>query len=323
MATSVKPPEEDEAKAPHQNGATKRKRGAKRKILGIDRDLWILIIPAIIPIIFFSVIPLMQGVYLGFTDAEAGRDTVTSFNGLDNYREMADSRLFLESFKIGLIWAISVTVLQFFLSMGLALLLNARLRGQGFARVLTLVPWAMPPVVVGLMWRLVYHPTAGILNEALEQGHITDRNINWLTDFNLALGAVIAVGVWRGMPQTTITLLAGLQGVAPELKESAATDGASAWNAFRHITLPSMMPIIVAITSLDLIWNFNSFGLVFVLTEGGPGGRTRLPLLFAYEQAFKFGNFGFAAALGNVMVLVMVVILFFYLRRQLREQKAL
>lgn len=286
----------------------------------MERDMWILVVPAVLPIVFFSVIPLMRGVYLGFTDAEAGRNTVTSFNGLDNYRDLADNRLFLDSFKVGLIWAVSVTVLQFVFSIGLALLLNAKLRFQGLARILTLVPWAMPPVVVGLMWRLVYHPTAGILNEALEKAHITDRNINWLTDFNLALIAVIVVGVWRGMPQTTITLLAGLQGVAPELKESAAVDGASAWATFRHITLPSMMPVIIAITSLDLIWNFNSFGLVFVLTEGGPGGRTRLPLLFAYEQAFKFGNFGFAAALGNVMVIVMVFVLFFYLRRQLRDR---
>jgi len=294
------------------------RRTKKRKILGLDRSMWLLIVPALIPIIFFSVIPLMRGVYLGFTDAEAGRNTVTSFNGLDNYRDMLDNRVFLESFKIGLIWTISVTSLQFFLSMGLALLLNNNLKGQGLARVLTLVPWAMPPVVVGLMWRLVYHPTAGVLNEGLERTRITDSNINWLTDFSLALPAVIAVGVWRGMPQTTITLLAGLQGVSDELREAAAVDGATPWKTFRHVVLPSMGPIIVAITSLDLIWNFNSFGLVFVLTEGGPGGRTRLPLLFAYEQAFKFGNFGFAAALGNVMVLVMVVILFFYLRTQLR-----
>jgi len=294
------------------------RRTKKRKIFGLDRSMWLLIVPAMIPIIFFSVIPLMRGVYLGFTDAEAGRNTVTSFNGLDNYRDMLDNRVFLESFKIGLIWTASVTGLQFFLSMGLALLLNNNLKGQTLARILTLVPWAMPPVVVGLMWRLVYHPTAGVLNEGLERTRITDSNINWLTDFRLALPAVIAVGVWRGMPQTTITLLAGLQGVSDELREAAAVDGATPWKTFRHVVLPSMGPIIVAITSLDLIWNFNSFGLVFVLTEGGPGGRTRLPLLFAYEQAFKFGNFGFAAALGNVMVLVMVVILFFYLRTQLR-----
>ncbi len=307
--------------APNQVGGPPRqvtKKMKSRKVLGLDRGLWLLIIPAMIPIIFFSVVPLARGVYLGFTDAEAGRNTVTSFNGLDNYRELLSNRLFLESFRIGLIWTIAVTVLQFFLSMGLALLLNNNLRGQTLSRILVLVPWAMPPVVVGLMWRLVYHPTAGILNEGLERAQITDANINWLTDFSLALPAVIAVGVWRGMPQTTITLLAGLQGVQSDLKEAAAVDGASHWQTFRHITIPSMMPIIVAITSLDLIWNFNSFGLVFVLTEGGPGGRTRLPLLFAYEQAFKFGNFGFAAALGNVMVLVMVVILFFYLRRTLR-----
>ena len=312
VTTTLTPPTEEAPKRP------KSKKG--RQFLGLDAGLWVLIIPALIPIILFSVVPLMQGVYLGFTNAEAGRNTVTAFNGLDNYREMLDNRIFFESFKIGLIWAVTVTFLQFVLSMGLALLLNADLKGQSLYRVLVLVPWAMPPVVVGLMWRLVYHPTAGVLNEALEQLHITDANINWLQDFALVLPAVIVVGVWRGMPQTTITLLAGLQGVPDDQKEAAAVDGAGAWQSFRNVTLPSMMPVVVAITTLNLIWNFNSFGLVFVLTGGGPGGRTRLPLLFAYEEGFKFGNFGFAAALGNVMVLVMVFVLFFYLRRQLKPK---
>jgi multiple sugar transport system permease protein len=121
------------------------------------------------------------------------------------------------------------------------------------------------------------------------------------------------------MPQTTVVLLAGLQGVARELHEAAAVDGASTWQRFRNITLPGITPVIVAITSLDFIWNFNSFGLVYVLTSGGPGGRTMLPMLFAYEEAFRYGNYGYAAALGNVMVVIIVALLAVYLRRRLRE----
>lgn len=130
---------------------------------------------------------------------------------------------------------------------------------------------------------------------------------------------MIIVGVWAGMPQTTVVLLAGLQGVARELHEAAAVDGASAWHRFRHVTLPALTPVIVAITSLDFIWNFNSFGLVYVLTAGGPGGKTMLPMLFAYEEAFRYGNYGYAAALGNVMVVIIVALLAVYLRRRMRE----
>jgi multiple sugar transport system permease protein len=177
----------------------------------------------------------------------------------------------------------------------------------------------MPPVVVGIMWRLVYHPDAGFVNEMFYRVGAEGLRHNWLGDFATALPAVILVGVWAGMPQTTVVLLAGLQGVPPELHEAAAVDGASAWQRFRKITLPQLAPVVAAITSLDFIWNFNSFGLVYVLTAGGPGGRTMLPMLFAYEEAFRYGHYGYAAALGDVMVLIIVAMLFVYLRKRLRE----
>jgi multiple sugar transport system permease protein len=257
--------------------------------------------------------------YLGFTDARAGRKVDTHFTGLDNYRELLTDDLFWGSFRIGLEWAFGVTALQFLLALGLALLLNQPLRFRGLARVLALVPWAMPPVVVGILWRLVYHPDAGLLNEVLYRLGADGLRQNWLANFNTALPAVILVGVWAGMPQTTVVLLAGLQGVPRELHEAAAVDGASVWQRFRSITLPGIAPVIVAITSLDFIWNFNSFGLVYVLTAGGPGGKTMLPMLFAYEEAFRYGNYGYAAALGNAMVIIIVGLLAIYLRRRLRE----
>jgi multiple sugar transport system permease protein len=217
------------------------------------------------------------------------------------------------------VWAFGVTVRQFLLALGLALLLNQPLKVRWLTRTAALIPWAMPPVIVGIMWRLVYHPDAGLLNELLYRTGLDSARHNWLGDFNTALPAVIAVGVWAGMPQTTVVLLAGLQGVPRELHEAAAVDGAAAWQRFRNITLPALAPVIVAITSLDFIWNFNSFGLVYVLTAGGPGGKTMLPMLFAYEEAFRYGKYGYAAALGNVMVLIIVALLALYLRRRMRE----
>jgi multiple sugar transport system permease protein len=121
------------------------------------------------------------------------------------------------------------------------------------------------------------------------------------------------------MPQTTIALLAGVQSIQDELHEAAAVDGASAWQRFSTITLPQLKPVIIAITALDFIWNFNSFGLVYVLTLGGPGHETELPMLFAYNEAFKYGEFGYASALGDAMVVVIAVALFFYLWGRFRE----
>jgi multiple sugar transport system permease protein len=281
--------------------------------------IYLLLLPSLLPVVVLSVFPLLRGIYLGFTDARAGRNVDIHFTGLENYRELLTDNLFWSSFRIGLLWAFGVTVLQFLLALGLALLLNERLKFRGVARVLAVVPWAMPPVVVGILWRLVYHPDAGLLNELLHRLGADSMQHTWLGDFSTALPAVIVVGVWAGMPQTTVVLLAGLQGVERELHEAAAVDGAGTWQRFRNITLPGIAPVIVAITSLDFIWNFNSFGLVYVLTSGGPGGRTMLPMLFAYEEAFRYGNYGYAAALGNVMVVIIVALLALYLRRRLRE----
>jgi multiple sugar transport system permease protein len=279
----------------------------------------LLLVPALLPILVLSVAPLARGIYLGFTDSRAGFGVPTHFIGLDNFRTLLHDELFLDSFKIGLIWAGSVTAIQFVLALGLALLLTQPLRLRWLARALALVPWAMPSVVVGIMWKLVFQPQAGVLNELLRRGHLPGSEIDWLANFSWALPAIILVGVWAGMPQTTVALLAGLQGIREDLHEAAAVDGATTFQRFRTITLPQLRPVIIAITSLDFIWNFNSFGLVYVLTEGGPAGKTQLPMLFAYNQAFKYGAFGYASALGNAMVVVIAVVLAFYLWGRLRE----
>lgn len=281
--------------------------------------LWFLL-PALLPIAVLSVYPLLRGIYLGFTNARAGFNVDYEFTGLENYQIMLSDDLFWSSFRIGLIWTVSVTFVQFFLALGLALLLNEKLRGRGLARTLAVVPWAMPPVVVGIMWSLVYRPDAGLLNELLYRLGIGGGGVNWLGNFDTALPAVIVVGVWAGMPVTTVVLLAALQGVPRELHEAAAVDAAGSWSRFRHITMPHLRGVIVAITTLNFIWNFNSFDLVYVLTRGGPGGSTTLPMLFAYNEAFRYGNFGYAAALGNVMVLVVLAVVLVYLRRRMREQ---
>jgi ABC-type sugar transport system permease subunit len=296
-----------------------RTTAARRRVLGLERDAWFLLLPALIPVLVLSVGPLLYGVALSFTDSQSGVTRSTSFTGLANFRDLRLDSLFWDSFRIGLVWAVSVTAIQLLLALGLALLLNQDLRLRWLARTLALVPWAMPEVVVGIMWRLVYNPDAGILNTTLHHLHLTSGTTDWLSSLSLALPAVIVVGVWAGMPQTTVVLLAGLQNVPVELHEAAALDGAGLWRRFTTVTWPTLKPVVLSITALNFIWNFNSFGLVYVLTGGGPGGKTRLPMLFAYEEAFQYGQFGYAAAMGLVMVAVIAVLLAVFLRNRLKE----
>ncbi|WP_181769069.1 carbohydrate ABC transporter permease [Streptomyces albidus (ex Kaewkla and Franco 2022)] len=307
------------AEAPSRGTPPPRTSAARKQALGLDRDAWFLLLPALLPILLLSAGPLLYGLSLAFTDAQSGRTEVTKFIGVDNLADLRLDTLFWDSFKIGLVWAVSVTALQFVLSLGLAVLLNQNLRFRWLARTLALVPWAMPEVVIGIMWRLVYHQDAGILNATLSDLHLISENVDWLAGVSMALPAVIVVGVWAGMPQTTVVLLAGLQNVPHELHEAAALDGAGMWRRFRTVTWPTLKPVVLAITALNFIWNFNSFGLVYVLTGGGPGGATRLPMLFAYEEAFRYGQFGYAAAMGLVMVAVIAVLLTIFLRNRLKE----
>ncbi len=301
-----------------------RTRRSPRRITGMERarrrEAIALVMPSLLPILVLSVAPLVVGIALAFTDARLVRRPEYTFVGIDNFLRLAGNGFFWESFRIGMVWAVSVTLLQLVAAMGLALLLNSDLRFQGLTRVLALIPWAMPPVVVAIMWRMIYSPNAGPLNAFLGALGLPD-DTNWLGSFSLALPAVVIVGVWVGMPQTTVTLLAGLQQVPSELYEAASVDGAGSWRRFATVTLPSLRPIIVSITSLNFIWNFNSFSLVYVLTEGGPGGRTMLPMLFTYLEAFKNRNIGYAAAMGVVLVVVVVALLALFLRSQFRAEK--
>lgn len=281
---------------------------------------WFLVLPALLPILLLSVGPLLYGIALAFTDAQSGRTEATSWIGALNFQDLLHDTLFWESFRIGLLWAVGVTVPQFLLSLGLALLLNQDLRLRRLARALAIVPWAMPGVVVGIIWRLVYNPDAGVLNETLHDLGLGDGRA-WLSGLGTALPAVVVVGVWAGMPQTTVALLAGVQNTPRELHEAAALDGAGAWRRFRTVTWPALRPVALAIAALDFIWNLNSFALVYVLTNGGPGGRTRLPMLFAYEEAFRYGQFGYAAAMGCVLVAVVSVLLALSLAGRLKEDQ--
>jgi multiple sugar transport system permease protein len=277
-----------------------------------------LLLPVLIPIIILSILPILRGIYLGFTDYRLGSEI--KFNYFDNYLYMLNDRYFWKSFQAGFIWTFAVTAGQIIFGLGLAMLLKEKIKFNSLMLVLILVPWAMPPVIRGILWRLIYDTDTGVFNYYLQNLGIISQPINWLNSFEFTLPAVILTGIWGEMPKAAVFLLAGLKTIPGDLYESAKLDGASAWQEFRNITLPMIKPILASVVSLSFMWNFNAFGSIWVLTQGGPGGLTRLPMLAAYEEAFRYGNVGYAAAIGNVMVLAISVILFFYLRKQFKER---
>jgi multiple sugar transport system permease protein len=277
-----------------------------------------LLFPVILLVTVFSLVPLLRGIYLGFTDYRLG-DTI-SFNGFQNYIQLFNDEYFWNSFKIGMVWTFIVTALQVSLGLGLALLLNTKIKFVSFYTILILIPWATPPIIRGILWRQMYEPNTGAINILLSQLGLISAPINWLSSFEYVIPAVIVAGVWGEISKAAIFLLAGLQTIPNDLYEASKIDGAGAWDQFWHITIPVLKPVLAAIISLTFMWNFNTFGIVWVLTQGGPGGMTRLPMLAAYEEGFKYGYIGYAAAIGNVMVIVLSLMLFMYIRVQLRER---
>lgn len=278
-----------------------------------------LLLPVILLVTVFSLFPLLRGIYLGFTDYRLG-DPI-SFNGIENYIQLFNDEYFWNSFKIGMVWTVLVTGLQVVLGLGLALLLNNKIKFAAFYTILILIPWATPPIIRGILWRQMYEPNTGAVSIILSDLGIISEPINWLSDFQYVIPAVIVAGVWGEISKAAIFLLAGLQTISNDLYEASKIDGANAWDQIWHISLPLLRPVLAAIISLTFMWNFNTFGIVWVLTQGGPGGMTRLPMLAAYEEGFRYGYIGYAAAIGNVMVVILSLILFLYIRIQLRERK--
>ena len=277
-----------------------------------------LLFPVILMVSIFSLVPLLRGIYLGFTDYRLG-DPI-SFNGIENYVQLLKDKYFWSSFRIGMVWTIVVTAIQVSLGLGIALLLNTKVRFTSLYTILILIPWATPPIIRGILWRQMYEPNTGAVNILLHSAGLISSPINWLSSFEYVIPAVIVAGVWGEISKAGIFLLAGLQTIPNELYEAGKIDGAGLWDQFWHITIPSLKPVLAAMVSLTFMWNFNTFGIIWVLTQGGPGGLTRLPMLAAYEEGFKYGYIGYAAAIGNVMVIILSLILFMYIRVQFRER---
>ncbi|MBC8193887.1 MAG: sugar ABC transporter permease, partial [FCB group bacterium] len=200
-----------------------------------------LLLPILVPVMLISLVPLIRGIYIGFTDYELGGQM--HFSGLENYRIMLHDRFFWRSMGVGFLWTAIVTALQIGLGMGLAMLLNQGLRLTSLYTVLMLVPWAMPPIVRGLIWRQIYSPDTGALNLILTQWGLINEPINWLTSFEWAIPAIIIAGVWGEIPKAALFFLAGLKTIPSSLYEAAELDGATSFRKFRHIALPLMKPI--------------------------------------------------------------------------------
>jgi ABC-type sugar transport system permease subunit len=274
-----------------------------------------LLAPALLLLFGMLVYPLGYVAVESLFDVAPLRHLGWGAAGLGNYRRLLHDPQVLASILRTVTWTVLSVVLQFLIGLSVALALRRPFRGRAIVRMLMLIPWATPAVVGALAWKWVYHGQYGLLNAMLGSFGFGGLERAWLGDPSTALGAVIAANVWRGFPFIAVMLGAALANLPAELHEAAAIDGASRWQELRYVTLPQLRPAILLSTLLSGIWTFNNFSTIYILTGGGPAGRTDILVTFVYRNGFQFFEFGYAAALSVMLFAIVLVPSIFYVRR--------
>lgn len=277
---------------------------------------YVFLAPALVIMALALLYPLGYMVYGSFRDWDPSQALGEStFVGLDNYITLWNDPNFHESVGVTLRFAVSVVSVEMFIGVGLALLLDRNIRGMSVLRTLFILPMMIAPVVVGLIWRYMYHPSVGIFNNTLKSVGL--EPVDWLGQH--ALVSIIIADIWQWTPFIFILSLAALQSLPRSALEAARIDGATGWQQIVHIKLPLMMPVLIVTGLLRLIDAFKVLEVILVMTEGGPGLSTEILALRISRTATEFRELGVAAAMSNyllMMLLLLTVIMLAYNRFQ-------
>jgi ABC-type sugar transport system permease subunit len=262
--------------------------------------------PALIAMIAILIYPLGYSFVMSFYRWDLSAPS-QSFIGLSNYRDMLTNLGFQQSLRVQLIFSVLTITVEVVTGIGVAVLVNGRLHGLRLARTLLLVPPMIAPAVVGLNFRWLFNGQYGLVNAVLRFFGLPEAP--WLSDPHWALASVMIADIWQNTPLLVLLFLAGLQSLPQDPIEAAKVDGASPWAIFRHITLPLMRPVIMIALMLRIIDTFRTFDVIWLMTQGGPGGATNLITVNAYLLAFQGGAFGHAAAVSYIALFLSLLLL--------------
>ena len=280
--------------------------GSKRKFSAMPEATfaWILVAPAVLFILVIIAWPLVETFRLSFTDANLGGET---YAGFENYAELLDKQKFHDTIIRTFYWMGLSVALKLVLGLIGATLLNAAIPGKGLFRVLVMPPWVIPVAIGCIGWLWLYNGYFGIISGVAQRIGLIDGPIEFLAHKKSAFYSAVVTDVWVGTPMVTLFLLAAMQGVSRDLYEAAWVDGASRWYRFRRITIPQIMPVIVSMALLSAIWTFNSFEIIWILTQGGPRGGTTTLIIDTYKTAIGNYKFGEGAARAVVIVILLAI----------------
>lgn len=271
----------------------------------------LLILPALLPLILLILLPAIRTVVMSFHDVTHGFDDV--YVGFANYIAMVSHRAFNTAFLNTLIFSFSTVAGEVLIGLAVAVLVSTRFRAQRLLISLIMVPYAVSEVVAVIIWRYMLEPDIGIINFVLTR-FLGMGQVQWATELYQTWILIILLRVWVQFPFSFLIIYSSLIGIPQELHESAHIDGASNWKAFTNISLPLISPAIVIASIFAFVFAFRNFATVWVLTRGGPIGRTELLSTMLYKQAFRHWQFGLASAIAVVMTVLTFLISAYYLR---------
>lgn len=280
-------------------------RSSRRAVLPESWFAWLLIAPALLFIAVIVAWPLLETIRLSFTDARLGGE---NYVGLKNYAKLAHSTKFHQTVVRTFYWMFLSVGLKLVLGLIGATLLNAAVPGRGLFRVLVMPPWVIPIAIGMIGWVWLYNGAFGLLSGVAQYIGLADHSVEFLAYKQSAFYSAVVADVWVGTPMVTLFLLAAMQGVSRDLYEAAWVDGAGRWYRFRRITIPQIMPVIVSMALLSAIWTFNSFDIIWVLTQGGPRSATTTLIIDTYKTAI--GNFKFGEGAARAVVIVALLAAF-------------
>ena len=263
------------------------------------------ILPVLIVLLLMFGYPLFNSIIMAFQNYKLTAPNAIHFNGIENFQKIFTDKNMFMIVKNSLIYVFSSVAGQFFLGIILALALKKKFRGRGLYQSIVFLPWAFSGFVIGLIFRWSFNGEYGVVNHVLLQLGLIDKSIAWLGTPGISLLVVILAMIWMGIPFFAIMLLAALQSVPADVYEAADMDGCGMIRQFFTITLPYIKPTIITTILLRTIWIFNSFDLIVIITNGGPANTSQTLPAYMYSKAFGTYDFGFAAALGLVLMIVL------------------
>lgn len=269
--------------------------------------------PLMILLLFVFAYPCVSAFFLSLHDISFG-EAAGQYVGFGNFKRLFQNATFWESLGESFLWAAGNLVIQLVVPLGIALVLNRRLRAISVARSLVMLPWIIPAVTIAICMRWMLLPRIGIVNEALLFLGILPKPVHFLGSASTAMPFLILLNSWKFLPFGTLLILAALQTIPESVLEAAAVDGARGFQQFRYITFPLLGSMIWFVGFLAFAWNFNTFDLIWLTTQGGPGTATQTLPVLVYRTAFKVFRLGEASALSVIIVLLLLVVGVVYLR---------